>query len=386
MNSLSRRRQGFLRLRRGLALAVGLMLLAQVAPGSAQTTEEKLQAAKKRMAQIQRQLDRERAKLDQLNAEIAGINRRIAQAYAQRIAIQDQIKVTEETIQRKGRRIRALQGRLDERAREVYIQGPAGMLEFVLEAESLSDLSDRVSFLSALSEGDASTAIGIEVEREELGRFEDDLGVLLEEQDALLAELRQQEEQLNARWDEQARIEASIADKLEEAEALVKRLKKQRRRELLAALAAARGNVRPVDASGLLKWCPVDRPRSYIDDFGFPRSGGRTHQGNDMFAPAGTPIRAPFAGVADESWNTLGGYSVFVRAADGTYVYNAHLSRYAGVDGKQVAPGDLIGYVGNTGNAVGTPPHDHFELHPGGGSAINPYPFLNAVCGVNGGG
>ncbi|HEX6206870.1 MAG TPA: peptidoglycan DD-metalloendopeptidase family protein [Actinomycetota bacterium] len=386
MNSLSRRRQGFPRLRRGLALAVGLMLLAQVAPGSAQTTEEKLQAAKKRVAQIQRQLELERAKLDRLNAEITRINRQIAQAYAQRIAIQEQIKLTEEAIQRKGRRIRTLQGRLDDRAREVYIQGPAGMLEFVLEAESLSDLSDRVSFLSALSEGDASTAIGIEVEREELGRFEDDQGVLLEEQDALLAQLRDQEEQLNARWEEQAAIEASIAEKLDEAQGLVQRLKKQRRRELLAALRAAAGSVRPVDASGLLKWCPVDRPRSYIDDFGFPRSGGRTHQGNDIFAPEGTPIRAPFAGVADEGNDGLGGIAVFVRAPDGTYVYNAHLSRHAGVDGKQVKPGDLIGYVGNTGNAAGTPPHDHFQLSPGGGSPVNPYPFLNAVCGINGGG
>lgn len=386
MDSLSRRRHGFPRLRRGVALAVGLLLLAQVAPGSAQTTEQKLRTAKRRVAQIERQLERERDRLDALNAEIASINQQIAQAYAQRLAIKDQIDATEDTIQRKGRRIRRLQGRLDERAREVYMQGPAGMLELVLEANSLADLTDRVSFLSALSEGDATTAVGIEVEREELSRFEEDLGGLLEEQDVLLGQLREQERELNDRWEEQAAIEASIAEKLDEAEELVANLKKQRRRELLAALRAASGNVRPIDASGILKWCPVDSPRSYIDDFGYPRSGGRTHQGNDIFAPAGTPIRAPFSGVADESWNSLGGYSVFVRAPDGTYVYNAHLSRYAGVDGNQVKPGDLIGYVGNTGNAIGTPPHDHFELHPGGGSAISPYQFLNAVCGVNGGG
>ncbi|HUG88748.1 MAG TPA: peptidoglycan DD-metalloendopeptidase family protein [Actinomycetota bacterium] len=386
MDSLSRRRQGFPRLRQGLALAVGLMLLAQVSPGSAQTTEQKLETAKRRAAQIQRELEGERAKLDALNAEIAGLNKQIAQAYAQRLAIKEQVEITEETIRRKGRRVDKLQGRLDERAREVYIQGPAGMLELVLEADSITDLSDRVSFLSALSEGDASTAIGIEVEREELGRFEEDLGGLLVEQDELLAQLREQDLELNERWEEQAAIEASIASKLGEAEELVADLKKKRRQELLAALRAASGSSRPIDASGILKWCPVDSPRSYIDDFGYPRSGGRTHQGNDIFAPEGTPIRAPFSGVADESWNTLGGNSVFVRASDGTYVYNAHLSRFAGVDGKQVNPGDLIGYVGNTGNAIGTPPHDHFELHPGGGSAITPYPYLNAVCGVNGGG
>jgi murein DD-endopeptidase MepM/ murein hydrolase activator NlpD len=112
---------------------------------------------------------------------------------------------------------------------------------------------------------------------------------------------------------------------------------------------------------------------------------GHTHQGNDVFAPAGTPIRAPFAGRAEESFNGLGGTSVHVYAdANADYVYNAHLSEHVGVDGQHVEPGDIIGLVGNTGNAAGTPPHDHFEYHPGGGSAVSPYVYLNEVCGVGG--
>ena len=127
-------------------------------------------------------------------------------------------------------------------------------------------------------------------------------------------------------------------------------------------------------------------PRSDLDAVGVPRVG-HTHQGNDIFAAAGTPIHAPFAGTAEEGTDGLGGIVVHVYAsANADYVYNAHLIQHAGVDGQQVKPGDVIGYVGNTGNAAGTPPHDHFEYHPGGGSAVSPYVYLNEVCGVGGAG
>jgi murein DD-endopeptidase MepM/ murein hydrolase activator NlpD len=123
--------------------------------------------------------------------------------------------------------------------------------------------------------------------------------------------------------------------------------------------------------------CPVDQPRAYTNDFGAPRSGGRTHQGNDVFAPQGTPIRAPFPGTASEASNGLGGIAVKVYGEKG-HVYNAHLSRI-GTMGK-VSAGTIIGYVGATGNARGTSPHNHFEWHPGDGSAVSPYSYLNEVC------
>ncbi len=382
--TLTGERPALVWLRRGLTVAVGLFLLAP-AQGTAQTTQEQLEAAKKRLRQIDNQLATQQSRLDAVRAEVTSITTQIQQATAQYEDIQAQIRETKGVIKRKSGRVNRLQGRLDERAREAYMRGPGGVLEIILEAESLADLSDRVTFLTTLSQTDADTAAGVQVEREELRRFEDDLGVLLQEQQRLLNKLGRQKRVLDEKFAAELAIRDRIAAKFAEAEDVVKDLKKKLQRELLAALRAARSSA-PIDASGLLKWCPVDQPRSYINDFGFPRPGGRTHQGNDIFAPAGTAIRAPFAGVADEGSNTLGGLAVYVRASDGTYVYNAHMSRYAGVDGKIVKPGDLIGYVGNTGNAVGTPPHNHFQLHPGGGGAINPYAFLNAVCGINGSG
>ncbi len=130
---------------------------------------------------------------------------------------------------------------------------------------------------------------------------------------------------------------------------------------------------------GVLQICPVDPPHAYSDDFGAPRWAGgfHLHQGNDIFAPEGTPIRAPFPGTAVDASNTLGGNAVKVYG-DAGYVYNAHLVRFGRLG--HVQTGDIIGFVGNTGDAVGTAPHDHFEWHPGNGEAVDPYPYLNAVC------
>jgi peptidoglycan LD-endopeptidase LytH len=178
-----------------------------------------------------------------------------------------------------------------------------------------------------------------------------------------------------------------VAEKVEDAAAAVGELEQKLQRELLAQYGITTDNTGPpLRADGPFFWCPVDSPRSYIDDFGFPRVG-HTHQGNDIFAPSGTAIRAPFEGTAEEGFDGLGGIVVHVYgSANADYVYNAHLSQHVGVDGQHVMPGDIIGAVGNTGNAAGTPSHDHFEYHPGGGSAVSPYLYLNEVCGVGGGG
>lgn len=136
-----------------------------------------------------------------------------------------------------------------------------------------------------------------------------------------------------------------------------------------------------VAVEGVLRVCPVDEPHVYSDDWGAPRWAGgfHLHQGNDVFAPYGAPIRAPLDGVAVITANTLGGRAVSVYGKTG-YVYNAHLSRYEEANLGPVTAGTIIGYVGDSGDAQGTAPHDHFEWHPGNGPAVDPYPYLNAVC------
>jgi Peptidase family M23 len=117
----------------------------------------------------------------------------------------------------------------------------------------------------------------------------------------------------------------------------------------------------------------------YADDFGYVRPGKtHAHQGVDIFADLGAPVVAPDAGIVRLTTDPLGGQVFILSAQDGVRYYGAHLSAYAGSD-RPVIAGETIGYVGTTGNAQGTSPHLHFEKHPGGGAAVDPYPELYAL-------
>lgn len=140
----------------------------------------------------------------------------------------------------------------------------------------------------------------------------------------------------------------------------------------------------------MIKVFPVaaeGRPR-YTDDFGDPRSGGRRHAGNDLFATLGTAILASDDGVVGFYTDGIGGPSFQIRFDEGTRAYGTHLLGYAfdialGADTRnatrRVRAGDVIGYVGKGGNAAGTPPHLHFQYWLANGQLVDPYPYLRAA-------
>jgi len=126
--------------------------------------------------------------------------------------------------------------------------------------------------------------------------------------------------------------------------------------------------------------CPLAGPFSHFDDFGDPRHYGGWHKGNDLIAPAGTPVLATESGRVEHRANRIGGNSAYIFADSGNYFYNTHLSAYENVGAGWVPAGTVIGYVGDSGNAAGLP-HLHFEYHLGGrGNHINPYPIVREAC------
>jgi murein DD-endopeptidase MepM/ murein hydrolase activator NlpD len=123
--------------------------------------------------------------------------------------------------------------------------------------------------------------------------------------------------------------------------------------------------------------CPIAGPRAFGDTWGAARSGGRSHEGVDMMSPSGTPLVAVESGSVQFKTTRLGGNSVWLNSASGTRYFYAHLSAWEG-SSRSVSQGEVIGYVGATGNTTAN--HLHFEVHPGGGRAVNPYPYVRAVC------
>lgn len=126
---------------------------------------------------------------------------------------------------------------------------------------------------------------------------------------------------------------------------------------------------------------PIAGEARYSHDWLFPRYGPgfRFHLGTDVFAAQGTPVRAPVDGIARSANGGLGGLTVKVVMPDGTYFYLAHLSGLAPgfVDGMAVTTGDVVGYVGDSGNARGGAPHLHIGIYPKGGAPVDPKPILD---------
>lgn len=127
--------------------------------------------------------------------------------------------------------------------------------------------------------------------------------------------------------------------------------------------------------------CPLGQPNGFTDSWGFPRSGGRTHKGVDMFASYGMPVFAAADGVVRRVFNnTLGGLSIDLVDGLGHRYYYAHLSAAYVRDGQQVVAGELLAANGNSGNAISTPPHVHWQFHPNDGDPVNPFPLAAALC------
>jgi len=333
-----------------MALSLAPLLVAGLfaLPAGAQNTEEKLEAAREKLARVERE------------AEIA--THEYERARGRFILTREKMSEVKARLAKAVKKIEKMQVQLGERAREVYQLGPTSTIGILLEADSFNEFSDRMVFLDQLAQDDADLVLNLGVLQEELARRRSDLTALAEQQADTTKTLNQKKKE--------------IFDKLAEAQAIRDKFAKQFEAEKAAAAALAAAGIATVKGQAL-QACPAPGS-SFVDSWGAPRSGGRSHQGVDMMAPSGTPVYAAQTGTVRHSTSSLGGISAYVMGPDTTFY--AHLRGYSGVgDGAHVSAGTLIGYVGDTGNARGTP-HLHFEYHPGGGGAVNPTPYVRAVC------
>jgi len=261
-----------------------------------------------------------------------------------------------------------------------------------LGATSLADLSTRLEIVNRVAQSDQDLIIQIQSLQNRLITRQGELVVLENDLRDRRAELLTQQRALQAKIDQAQAVWNKLTVNRSKADSIVNELRSTYRKQVAAELAARRAAGGAI--GGVFLTCPVRGFAAYSDDFGAPRYGGgfHPHAGNDIFAQRGTPIVATFPGQAEMSSNGLGGLAVKVYGAAG-WTYNAHLDGFGKLG--SVNTGDVVGYVGDSGDAQGGATHDHFEWHPNVlpahphkspygytviGSAIDPYPYLNSVC------
>jgi peptidoglycan LD-endopeptidase LytH len=203
---------------------------------------------------------------------------------------------------------------------------------------------------------------------------------------SVLGRVAESYERAKAIRDQAQRAVRRLESGLEEAQALEARLIRleQRRQTAAKVTATPPSGDGGGGGSGSGSSCILERPYTYVDSWGAPRSGGRTHLGTDVMAPHGARVFAFTGGVVSrESTSANGGIQLYLQGDNGVEYFYAHLSGYAVPTGARVRTGQLIAYNGQTGNASYTAPHVHFEVHLGGsgGTPVNPYPYLKRVCG-----
>jgi murein DD-endopeptidase MepM/ murein hydrolase activator NlpD len=254
--------------------------------------------------------------------------------------------------------------------------------------QAAEDAKTSLEHLEARREEQAAIAADIardeERQRDVLASLEADEAeteAILQRVEAKQDELREEYNRQRAAEEEAARLAAQKAAEEEAARAAQAAARRRAPSSSGGSSGAAGG---PSISGG---YCPVVGAvagRDFSNDWGYPRSGGRTHQGNDIFANRGTPIVAIQDGVVVRTSPVdrgLGGLTVTYRTADGSEWYNAHLEAIAEgiVPGVSVAAGETIGTVGTSGNARGTPPHNHLGRRING-SWVNPYPTVAPLC------
>jgi len=287
-----------------------------------------------------------------------------------------------------------LQQQVRDRAVEAYMHGDRGEGGFLFSTGSIEQAVIAQEILAQAVEGEVESLDSLLAARAEMERLEDELG----EKSQRLTDLRFEAELVAARLNELfaeaetqlaeantllATTEDELAEQRRREEEERRRQEEERlRQEALARAAAGPAAGIPLSLTpGFI--CPVDGISRFINSWGFPRSGGRTHKGTDLMAGQGTPLVAVANGTVRLGYNSLGGNTVWVYADYGIGFFYAHLDTFApGLrTGDRVTIGQVVGTVGDTGNAAAGAYHLHFGIAVGGGASdVNPYPSLRAVC------
>lgn len=328
---------------------LGVLVIAMLTPVSA-------------AASVEADLDDVRDERKQAAAELRDLLSDIEVANAVALSGEAEVERLEVRRRQLATRRAALERDMRNIVRAAVVHGSVSDSMSMLASGQTDEAVDRAQILDALTRRDKSAAEAVVAADRERTR----LAELIAARVAVVRGRRSELEQMSR----------EVSRRLDDLRADERKLAERERRARQAA-----GSTGAVSSGGYA--CIQASPYSFIDSWGNARSGGRRHEGTDVMAAHGNNVYAFTAGrISQVSTGGLGGITLWLRGNDGTSYYYAHLSGYASgiAEGTVVQAGQLVAFNGNSGNAAGTPPHVHFEAHPGGGGAVNPYSMLRAVC------
>ena len=398
-----------------------LCLLASSLPAAAAPSDEALRAEIERLREERRHLQAEEDNLEreqqQLSTELEDVTQRVEALTSELAQLHDRADAMRKKLGGLEAEAAEDRDRLGDRLSALYKGAAASDVVGLLAGESPTALTERGHYLSLLAGKDreglealAASTVALNRQREELAETTARIHQVAEETKAAQAELDQRLTAAHEKADETRRAiaqresgiaerEAELARREEERrrkaaerrrrEAETRRLAaaKERRRVAASRARAASAREEPQETQGSAPVsgglsCPQGHPRSFVDTWGAPRSGGRRHQGTDVFGARGGDVFAIVDGVVTTTkTGKRAGLMLVLRGDNGDTYWYLHLQDFVASPGQRVRAGQLIGHNGDTGNARGTTPHIHFERHPGGGGAVNPYPLLRRACG-----
>jgi len=300
-----------------------------------------------------------KTELDQLKAETQAAGDAWDHAYDEYDSAEVRVENADKKLARTKKELAAAKSQLGKRVSGIYRRSTVGPLEFLMGAVSFEDLARRMDYMRRVSAADAKSIADVKALRER--QFSERSALLKEKQSAghALTSLKSQRDRLNSQ--------------LTAKQAAFKRVKAELDR-VRGGPNRPTGQAATPGSNGMV--FPVVGSYYYSDTFGAARTGHR-HQGTDIMSPGGTPVVAIMSGSVSSKEGGLGGKTIWLSGNNGWDVYYAHLSGWA-VRSGNVRAGQVIGYVGNSGNAAGGATHLHLQLYPGG-SLSNPYPYLRAM-------
>lgn len=288
---------------------------------------------------------------------------------------QAEIRRTKAELVRTKAQLTVARATLSQRLAALYRRPDPDLVDLVVSSGSLTDLMLRSEALEGAARDDAGLVKKVRARRVALNRAQVRLARAVDDSRAEAAVAAREGARIRALVAQQRRVVAQARGELKSA--LSARV--QQRVRAARAKGAATADI-PVAEPGTEPVFPVAAPATFSDDWMAPR-GSRYHEGIDIMAARGAPIVAVVTGTIVRIGTTpISGNRFWLRAANGDEYFYCHLDGFAPAarEGAVVKAGTVLGYNGDTGDAKGTTPHLHFEIHPGGGGPVRPYPLVSS--------